>query len=556
MMYMVTVPKRELSLTFLQMKKRGQKPDAQTFTILFRGLSWNTNYKSTLKRALALYQSMSAPNCPVKPSIIHTNVVLRVCARYGDTDALFAVAAKLPSRGPGAPDTITFTTILNAISREAAAVDDGTDDEITTERRQRANMQGRRLWGEIIGRVRQGDLQLDERLVSAMGRILLTEGSERGCKDLLSLVEQTMGVKRPVTPPDTSVTVNAAKTADTRDPALSTPKDADTTNLTVQWPASSPESVPTELSDTETSGGEFNLLLKSGINPFAVPGPTILSQILEACINLRAMHWAQSYWGVLTDPAGPYKVIPDIENYHMYLRLLRAQRASRLSVQLINQMRWGIDGSAPMELEPKTFRIAMSACVRDAKNPNVRENADKLARIMLETLEAPDIKVLEMYLEVASNRNSRDWKSTLEMLRGTVLGVRNLRSLLAYEPGPQQGMGKVHANQRLDPDKRVDPQKDLDPKQQPKWNEVTGLANKLIGAYDRAMQIAGEAMSRADRADCLKHKKILTAWVTRAHHAVRQKQPNKMLEALMLIPSPGDPPVLAPSSPKISWKPC
>lgn len=500
------------------MKKRAQLPDAQTFTILFRGLSWHPEYTKSLERALALYQSMNTSNCPVKPSIIHTNALLRVCARSRDIDALLGVAAKLPTRGPGASDHVTYTTILNAIHREAWTTgDDGGDAKLSAERQQRANLQGRRLWGEIVERMRKGDLRMDERLVGAMGRILLLGGSENDCQDVLSLVEQTMGIQRPV--------ARAVARSKVRDPGLDAPEASD---LALQEPVLSPESVSTsrELPDDETPGGEFNPLPNSKSKPFALAGPVTLSLVVDACVRLRAITWAQSYWGVLTDPAGRYKIAPDAENHHMYLRLLRVQRASKLAVELVNEMRQGKDGSASIQLEIKTFRIAMSTCVRDSKNPNVRENADKLARMMLDTLEVPDIKVLEMYVDVASNQNHFDWKTMMGMLRGTVLGVRNLRSLLAYKPTSGQGFGRdqgVAQNQKVSRKKRQDP-KDLGTNQQPTWKEVTGLATKLISAYDFAMNIAGEAMNPEDRADCEKHKKILSSWVTRAHYIEKTKR--------------------------------
>ena len=99
------------------MKKRAQLPDSFTFTIIFRGLAKNARYERSLERALAIYESMHADNSPVKPSLIHTNAILNVCAFTNDIDSMLGIAAKLPTKGRDAPDCLTFTIILNAIGK-------------------------------------------------------------------------------------------------------------------------------------------------------------------------------------------------------------------------------------------------------------------------------------------------------------------------------------------------------------------------------------------------------------------------------------------------------
>src|SRR5271167_2783318 len=102
------------------MKKRGQKPDGHTYTILFRGMAEFTHYPQTLSKALSIYHSMDAENSPVQPNVIHTNAILKVCSRANDMDALFGIVAKLRRKGLRAPNNLTFTTILNAIRQRAA----------------------------------------------------------------------------------------------------------------------------------------------------------------------------------------------------------------------------------------------------------------------------------------------------------------------------------------------------------------------------------------------------------------------------------------------------
>ncbi|KAI4144395.1 MAG: hypothetical protein L6R39_004203, partial [Caloplaca ligustica] len=142
---------------------------------------------------------MFADNCPVKPNIIHTNTVLKVCALAKDMDALWGIAAKLPTRGPGASNNLTFTIILNAIRNIAWHNDKDLPDETLEEkglRRQRAVMQGRRMWEEIIPRWRAGDMWIDEELVCAMGRLLLLGSTEKDYRDVLALADQVMAIPR------------------------------------------------------------------------------------------------------------------------------------------------------------------------------------------------------------------------------------------------------------------------------------------------------------------------------------------------------------------------
>lgn len=469
------------------MKKRAQQPDAHTYTVLFRGFAKVPHYPQSLARTLSLYQSMYAENCPVKPSIIHINAVLKVCAQCGDVDALFGVAAKLPTHGAGAADNLTFTTILNAIRTDAwGRISDTTPGR--AERRHRATMQGRRMWGEIIRRWENGDMKIDEELVCSMGRLLLIADSERACKDVLSLVAQTMGIKQPQ-----SIIHRSPRELRQLDP----PEDGSTSSdlEMVQSPSlNEPVSDSDELPDN-VPGSEFYPLSEknSKRTHFARAGCNTLSMVIDACIRLRAIPAAQDYWGLLTDPDGPHNVEPDSENYHMFLRLLRVQRASRLALEIVRDMRRGPSGSEPIKLEPKTFRIALSACARDIKNPNVLENAEALVRMMLDTLPSLDIKSLEIYLHVAMFREQKnDWMSLLSVLRGSVLGVRNLRSQLHYT-----------RDKKLSSDFRDD---------------LARLMRKLIGAFDVTMAKGEEFMSVNDVELCKEQRGLLTKWVTWINH--------------------------------------
>src|SRR5436190_852992 len=180
------------------MKKRGRKPNSQTYTILFRGLAHNSSSVKAVRTALSIYESLCLPSSDIKPSIIHSNAVLGVCARHNDMDALWEVAGKLPESGYGAPDNRTYTIILNALKitteREIASLDPKRQPDAVLEKKGAIVREGKRIWADIVSQWRKGQLMVDQPLISAMGRLLMFGGREHDCHDVLALLNQTMGI--------------------------------------------------------------------------------------------------------------------------------------------------------------------------------------------------------------------------------------------------------------------------------------------------------------------------------------------------------------------------
>ncbi|KAI4176295.1 MAG: hypothetical protein LQ343_001033 [Gyalolechia ehrenbergii] len=491
-----------------EMKKRAQQPDAQTYTILLRGLSWHPHPKETLPRALNIYHSMYAHNCPVQPNIIHTNAVLKVCALAKDMDALWGVTAKLPARGSGAADNLTFTILLNAIRTVAWHPDKDLPDEEPVEksvRRQRAVMQGRRLWEEIVPRWRAGNFRIDERLVCAMGRLLLLGSTERDYDDILSLAEQVMAIPRQkqrlpsmeqppdaVEPPPTS-----SASADPEESSTFSNAQVDETPVEGDENTWSPQE---EDASFQTQSGPVPTLTPALANVFlhrptskrspistALPGRNTLSLILDACIRLHAIAPAQAYWGLLTDPSGPYNIQPDAENYHMYLRLLRVQRASKLAVALLRDIH-SSDLKGMKILQPKTVRIAMSCCVRDKENTNALSHAQGVLEVMYKSLEQPDVKACKMYLVLVSASAKRDFRASISALRTLEPGMRMLKNWVNYQ---LRDVGD--------------------------WDDesVFDLARKVVGACDLLRGVAGDRLDREEK-KWLEHLKLgWSVWVQR-----------------------------------------
>lgn len=484
---------------------------------------------------------MSAPNCPVRPSIIHTNAVLTVCARARDTDAVLGIAAKLPVQGAGAPNDVTFLIILDAFQQAADPGnmasetgketandieddmgDDAADDmdihkgnnedsnignssgepfekealakealkQDGKERRHQLITQGKRVWGEVISRFQQGDLMISENLVCKMARLLTTGGSTIDCLDSFALFEQTMGIPCP------------SGYQEEYNRVLDKQLDVNSFDITLSKPPPSLESLD-KFPDDENPRDVFNPLKRNPQSkPIAMPSNFTLTVVLHTCIWLKAIPWAQNYWGVLTDPEGPYRVIPDEENYYSYLRLLRSRKASKLALTLVTQMHQGIDGHAPIRLKTKAFRIVMSACVRDSKNKNVLETAGKLTQLMLNTEGLPDVKTLERHLWLIRYWGPQEWRTMMKSLRVVGQAITNLRSHLAYQPTPDPGRSDVKLYFRTTTSSR-----DLE--------EVVKLAAELIRVYDKVRGIAGEAMKKEDLQEYFDQHRIWCAWVKR-----------------------------------------
>ena len=326
------------------MKKRAQLPDSYTFTILFRGLSSYPHLSKTTSRALSIYQSMFAENSPVRPSIIHTNAVVNVCARAHDIDALIGIAADLPVHGSGAPNKLTYTIILNAIQSNAAGEYDpqiASSRRYDSEKMERivlAVQQGRRLWLEIKQRWMSGDLALDEDLVCAMGRLLLLGRKNQDLDDVLSLLEQTMGIPRQIARLDSPGPRRAEAASGPEEDSELPPDSPANVELETLLSSPSPKSkLPRSPSDPFAPPSSGPRLTQSAVRP----GRNTLSLVLEACIALKYVRGAQNYWGLLTSPDSHYSIVPDGENYHMYLRLLSVQRSSKLAVEFVDEMRSG-----------------------------------------------------------------------------------------------------------------------------------------------------------------------------------------------------------------------
>ena len=401
------------------MKKRGQHPDGYTYTIIFRGLAKYPHYKQSVKRALTVYHAMFAQNSPVRPSTIHTNAIITVCARAQDLDAILGITSRLPEFGAGTPDATTYTIILNCL-REVAWKDGNILKHETYEdkvkRRRDAVMMGRRLWPDIVKKWSKG-MTIDEALVAAMARLLIMSDTDQDCDDILSLVQQTMAIPRQIPPigDPTRATHFGFR------PSRESEKEREGNDQPVfeaeaEGPMSIDEDISTEMMIRDRPPSEFAPLKSSSKMQFlARPGCNILSVIMDACTRMNAAKAANSYWKMITS-----EVEPDLENYNMYLRHLRRQRASTAALSTLRELSKPKDeGGKGLQAEVKTYRLALSACSRDSRNPFSLETATSILRLMFEEISNVDLRAMEIFATLLQESRSRPVRAIDQMVSAT-----------------------------------------------------------------------------------------------------------------------------------------
>ncbi|EKG20040.1 hypothetical protein MPH_02671 [Macrophomina phaseolina MS6] len=384
--YMAKGSVKQALKLYNEMKKRAQKPDSYTYMIVLRGLGNNAHINTSIGHALAVYHSMSAPNSRIPPSTMHVNATLRVCARANDMNALWAVASKLPENGPGAADALTYTIILQGMRQEALMTPKGMSAAEIAHKREAAIIDGRRIWEDVVSKWRAGNIIIDEELACAMGHLLLIGQRPRDWDDIFSLFEQTMDIPRLV-------------------PLLGTFPKPDLRLPDTPLKMRIEDFKPIDRNDDMRRGGEFDpVKLEKTVGggrrsvAYAKPGNHTLSLILEACLKLTHKTAADGYWNLLTAPDS-WGVVPDDGSIHMYMRILRQARASTSAVDVLTTE----FENAGLKLKAKTFRIAMSACVRNKHNPNAFANANAVLDLMANHLRDPDPRTLVMYANLLAN---------------------------------------------------------------------------------------------------------------------------------------------------------
>ncbi|KIH90175.1 hypothetical protein SPBR_00281 [Sporothrix brasiliensis 5110] len=532
-----------------EMKKRGQLPSTTTYTTIFRGCALSRHPKNAVQHATRIYNSMLS-NERIVPNRIHMNAVINVCARAKDIDSMFNIAATADNRSR-VPDSITYGTLLNGMRHATVKPHHrpnrtGDSEDAVFLEAENASLsvaRGRAVWGEVAKNWHQGVLVIDEQLVCAMGRLLLL-GSKKDNDDILSLVEQTIGIPRPdkaqsgfdtvkyygeetneAADADANANANAEAEADAdasayavtavdQRPVLESTSDFAQMEDMVLGPAA-PEVVESAefFSDPDAP--------RRSSFRYVQPGNNILSVIISSLGTTRKTSLAPVYWDILTAP--PYNVQPDSENWYRLLRTLRRGHASKTTAEMMKRI--------PSEfLEPKTFQVAMSCCAADNLNPNAFESAGQILDLMVHKLVEPDPHTMRLYLQTAITCNSKFRNETDPVKRQSAkfaFGRQLVRALARlWDPFRRASnvvsyAGRGAVPQSLSP---TPEEKNMDPQMYNARRELMALARQMVSAADMVVSenMAGEKTVK----DLRVSRNLLNRQITRFYAKREEIEPN------------------------------
>ena len=526
---------------YQEMKKRGHKPDSYTYTVMLRGYRHNIKKPNVVQQAISVYDSISAANSVVTPTTLHTNAMLSVCSRAHDIDTLWKIAGKLPERGPGAPDHITFTTILTGLNAEIQqrAVEQGAREGPGFDPQpifDKVIDDARKLWLDVTSRWRRGLLLIDESLTCAMGRLLMLSNNRKTQQDVLNLVHQTMNI------PKMTETASEEFAGEAQDTAESEPDEQrpSTFDYVPMRTYAQQDEPPKDLSTVDSS-------------VYSTPANNALSMLIETSTALRELKLGKYYWELLTSSPGPYQVVPDSPTIMAYLRLLRVSRASKAVLDVLQEPRSEYVNNKLMVRG--TFIIAMSTCLRDKKNPNVFETASRIMDIMQGSIGMAEIedldssgqklrfspKVLRMYLEVAiattnglngeplqktkngdldfeRDRTKNNTLRALKRLDPETFGIKQMIKSYLIELEQQAALRErtIRIKKLLDK-RRITPYSTNE-----SIEDLVELLRTMVGAYDKLILINekleedGMGPLEGDlMAECWMQKRKLSAYVTK-----------------------------------------
>ena len=332
------------------MKKRAQLPNAQTYTVMFRGLAKSQHPKTAVAEAVKHY-NLLLRDTRLEPNTIHLNAVLNVCARALDIESMFLIAESV-NEGVRSPTSSTYTTIINALRH--STLHEGKDLPIEQRNANvvKAVERCKGLWKEVMQKWSTGKVSIDEELVCSMGRILYLSPNRADKKQITDLMEQTMGLPN----------------------FLKSDNGGSTQNESGQ-----------QVQTRDNSRGPA----KRGA--YVAPGRNTLALILTMLSSCKETKAGMKYWNIIVNQ---HEVVPDMDNWLRLLGLCKVGKNSAFATSTVELI--------PDDLiNYRHFRVAMEACERDNINPNVMTNSDKVIDSMLKRLTLPDMHSLRLHLHVA-----------------------------------------------------------------------------------------------------------------------------------------------------------
>ncbi|KAK3357191.1 hypothetical protein B0T25DRAFT_538508 [Lasiosphaeria hispida] len=457
-----------------EMKKRAQLPDARTYTIIFRGCAESVHPKLAVSEAVRIYSTLMA-NERIKPTTIHLNAVLEVCARAGDLDSMFTIA-QTANNALRSPNSQTYTIILNGLRHKPdVSRREGLSEEQVEMNNSHALEKARAIWDDIILRWKNAKLVIDEELVCAMGRLLM--GGDRKDKDsILELLEQTMAL-----------------------PRLDKGAIAGSVNTTTAAPKAPHPRSPTA---------------SSAIHP--KPSRNTLSLIMMSLQGTKKTSLAPKYWEHLTKV---HSVEPDKDNYNKYLKVLQVGRASEKMANTIVAM-------PPAFFSPMTFRTGFSTCIHDELSPHAFQNACRIFDVMITKTRYPDPLAMRLFLQSARGnvrhhyeKHPKDEQAAkLSLGRQIVAGVDRLwqpfRILMSSFSYPEQPAKSPQGAWQM-------AERDV--------AEAMATARRIIAAMDK---VTFEGMADEEICKILKSRRAILNRLVERYYEKEQNMAEKLGKAL------------------------
>lgn len=347
------------------MKKRAQLPNAQTYTIIFKGCAESEHPKLAVGEALKIYNAMLASS-RLKPNITHLNAVLDVCSRAQDLESMFVTLRSADKAR--APNNWTYTIILNALRHQPSNYKDlqggsGAEGDAVKKSIETTIQRGKLVWDEVMSRWKKNEIVMDEELMCAMGRLLLLGGAKE-TESILALLSNVLGVPRL---DQEQLSAPAQKSSsDQSDESQSPPEPA-------------------------TQQQQQQRHLQGPSKPMA--GKNTLSLVMKALGVSRRTKLAAKYWDYLTSTFG---IAPDKWNYKHYLDSLSTGAASGKAARIIEGM--------PAEMvDGLVVRRGLLMCHFDAYNEKAFENATAIFDAMMQKMRTPDAECMKLYLQIATS---------------------------------------------------------------------------------------------------------------------------------------------------------
>ena len=396
------------------MKKRGKKPNSQTYTIMLKGFSFvdKSQERRPVEQALKVYRSLFAANSPVKLNIIHTNAMLDVCTRQGNMDMMWRIVGEMPEEGPTAPDPYTYTIVLRGIVSQSRADVERLErkeqpPEKIAKRRADAIVEAKRVWADVIHQWTHGRLELDGIIVRMFAEVLLEGSTNMDCYDALAVYHQTFGIPIMVRRPRVQMPDAGMGSGQTHEKEKEDVPFVDEAGREIEVKEESEEQdeeIEMEKKEKDDEGWQDEIDFEKLFDPVVTETSTVkhlpvtnreLTTILDACMTMsQGIRAGKAYWEHLTkkNETGERLTEPDKVSCHQYLRLLRVSRSSRAVVEVIRDFM--VPGGM---VQSKTFNIAFSCLLRDRKNMGILRHANDLLELMDRSLLMPDFRALSSY---------------------------------------------------------------------------------------------------------------------------------------------------------------